>query len=125
MFVANPEISHTSDCFVSTLPQTAAGIPFQVYCFTATSAWFPYEAIQDAVFEHLAAMLRFFQLYTFENPSGRDTVVDGYLSPGGDIDNVYGIPYPFFQDPASPDSPASTRVGEKVPPKAPVNNSKQ
>ena len=122
---ANPEISHTSDCFVSTLPQTAAGIPFQVYCFTATSAWFPYEAIQDAVFEHLAAMLRFFQLYTFENPSGRDTVVDGYLSPGGAIDNVYGIPYPFFQDPASPDSPASTRVGEKVPPKAPVNNSKQ
>ena len=114
---ANPHISHDSDCFVSTLPQTASGIPFQVYCFTATSAWFPYEAIQDTVFENIAAMLRFFQLYTFENPSGRDTVVDGYLSPGGDIDGVFGIPYPFFQNPQAPDSPASTRVGPKMVPK--------
>lgn len=106
---ANPNISHTSDCFVSTLAQTSAGIPLQIYCFTATSKWFPYEGIQDTIFEHVAAMLRFFQLYTFENPSGRDTVIDGYLSPGGNIDNVYGVPYPFFQDPKAPDSPASTR----------------
>lgn len=114
---ANPNISHTSDCFVSTLPQTATGIPLQIYCFTATSGWFPYEGIQDTVFEHVAAMLRFFMLYTFENPSGRDTIVDGYLSPGGDIDDVYGIPYPFFQNPAAPDSPASTRVTPKRPPR--------
>lgn len=106
---ANPNISHTSDCFVSTLPQTAAGIPFQIYCFTATSGWFPYEGIQDLVFEHVAAMLRYFILYTFENPSGRDTIVDGYLSPGRKIDDIFGVPYPFFQDPAAPDSPASTR----------------
>lgn len=110
---ANPHISHDSDCFVSTLPQTSVGIPFQVYCFTNTSKWFPYEAIQDTVFEQIAAMLRYFYLYTFENPSGRDTVIDGYLSPGGDIDDVFGVPYPFFQDPASPDSPASTRVAPK------------
>ncbi len=114
---ANPNISHTSDCFVCTLPQTSAGIPLQIYCFTATSHWFPYEGIQDVVFEHLAAMLHCFQLYTFENPSGRDTVVDGYLSPGGDIDDVFGVPYPFFQDPAAPDSPASTRVSPKRPPR--------
>ena len=110
---ANPHISHSDDCFLSTLPQTPTGIPFQVYCFTNTSGWFAYEAIQDTIFEHLAAMLHAFQLYTFENPSGRDTVVDGFLSPGGDIDNVFGIPYPFFQDPNSPDSPASTRVTPK------------
>ena len=109
---ANPHVSHDSDCFVSTLPQTSVGIPFQVYCFTSTSKWFPYEAIQDGVFEHLASMLRFFQLYTFENPSGRDTIVDGYLSPGGDIDNVYGVPYPFFQAPDAPDSPAP--IGEDL-----------
>lgn len=114
---ANPNISHDSDCFVSTLAQTATGIPFQIYCFTATSKWFPYEGIQDLVFEHVAAMLRFFMLYTFENPSGRDTIVDGYLSPGGDIDDIYGIPYPFFQNPDSPDSPASTRVSPKRPPR--------
>lgn len=111
---ANPQISHDSDCFVSTLPQTASGIPFQVYCFTATSGWFPYEAIQDSVFEHLAAMLRFFQLYTFENPSSRDTVISGYVSPGYDIDDCFGVPYPFFQDPQAPDSPASTRRSQKM-----------
>ena len=94
---ANPHISHDNDCFVSTLPQTATGIPFQVYCFTNTSAWLAYEAIQDSVFEQLAAMLRFFRLYTFENPSGRDTIIDGYLSHGHDISDIYGIPYPFYQ----------------------------
>lgn len=114
---ANPHISHDSDCFVSTLPQTSCGIPFQIYCFTATSKWFPYEAIQDTVFEQVAAMLHFFQLYTYENPSGRDTVVDGYLSPGGNIDEVFGVPYPFFQSPDAPDSPASTRVGPRQSPK--------
>lgn len=105
---ANPHISHTSDCFVSTLPQTSGGIPFQVYCFTDTSAWFSYEAIQDTVFEQIAAMLHCFMLYTFENPSGRDTVIDGYLSPGRDISNVYGIPHPFFKDGAGA-APTSTR----------------
>lgn len=116
---ANPNISHTSDCFVSTLPQTASGIPFQIYCFTATSGWFPYEGIQDLVFEHVAAMLRFFMLYTFENPSGRDTIVDGYLSPGRKIDDIYGVPYPFFQDQAAPDSHASSRPDDTPPSAAP------
>lgn len=98
---ANPHISHSSDCFVSTLPQTSGGIPFQVYCFTDTSAWFAYEAIQDTVFEQIAAMLHCFMLYTFENPSGRDTVIDGYLSPGRNPENVYGVPYPFLKDNAA------------------------
>lgn len=96
---ANANVSHVDDCFISTLPQTSAGIPLQVYCFTNTSAWFAYEAIQDSIFEHVASMLSFFGLYTFENPSGRDTVVDGYLSPGKSMDKVLGIPYPFFTGP--------------------------
>lgn len=95
---ANPNVSHDSDCFVSTLAQTSAGIPLQIYCFTATSGWFPFEGIQDTIFEHVAAMLHLFQLCTFENPSGRDTIIDGYLSPGKNIADVYGIPYPFFQN---------------------------
>ena len=113
---ANPNISHDDDCFISTLAQTPSGIPLQVYCFTATSSWFPYEGIQDTVMEHVAAMLRFFMLYTFENPSGRDTVIDGFLSQSGNnIEEVYGIPYPFFQSPDSPNAPASTRVHPSAP----------
>ncbi len=117
---ANPHISHDSDCFVSTLPQTPNGIPFQVYCFTATSKWFPYEAIQDSVFEHLAAMLRYFHLYTFENASGRDAIIEGYLGSKPAIDTIYGIPYPFFQSPGSPVTPAPAPAAATPPPSGPA-----
>ena len=113
---ANPSISHDSDCFVSTLPQTAAGIPLQIYCFTATSHWFAYEGIQDTIFEHVAAMLRYFGLYTFENPSGRDTIIDGYLSPGHDVNTIFGIPQPFF----TPAHPAAAAPAPKPAPPAPA-----
>lgn len=55
--------------------------------------------------EHVATMLTKFRLYTFENPSGRDTIVDGYLSPGKPMDNVLGIPRPFFIDNDTPAQP--------------------
>lgn len=96
----NPDVSQDDDCFVTTLAQTPTGIPLQIYCFTSTSAWFPYEAIQAGIFEHLAAVLYKFGLYTFENPSGRDTLADGYLSPGKSPDDIFGIPFPFVEKPS-------------------------
>ena len=101
----SPEVSHADDCFVRPPHQTPTGIPLQVYCFTATSSWFPYEGIQDMIFEHLAAMLHRFCLYTFENPSGRDTMIDGYLSPGKSPAPLFGIPYPFFNGSGTPLEP--------------------
>lgn len=101
----NPDISQNSDLFVTTLPQTAAGIPLQIYCFTATSKWFQYEGIMAGVFEHIAVMMYRFHLYIFENPSGRDTLIDGYLSPGKSPEFVTGIPYPFFQKSGNPMNP--------------------
>ena len=103
----NPDISHEpqSTCFVTTLAQTSAGIPLQIYCFTSTSAWTAYEAIQASVFEHIAIMLRKFHLYVFENPSGRDTLIDGYMSPGKNPEFVAGLPYPFFRDSGTPMNP--------------------
>lgn len=92
---ASPYISHTSDCFVSTLPQTQSGIPLQIYCFTATSSWFPYEAIMDTVFEHLSTMLASFGLIGYQTPSGRDTILEGYIT-GKDPDTIFGIPEPFL-----------------------------
>lgn len=58
--------------FVSTLPQTSAGIPLQLYFFTSTAAWAQYEAISASIFEHIAVMLYRFGLETFEYPAGRD-----------------------------------------------------
>lgn len=93
---ANDMIDNNSTCFVTTLAQTAYGIPLQVYCFTTTSSWLPFEGIQASVFEHIAVMLAKFGLYTYEEASGRDSIIEGYLSPGKPIDKVFGAPYPFF-----------------------------
>lgn len=106
---ANPNIASTgagNDCFITTLPQTPYGIPLQIYCFTSTSKWIPYEAIMSAVFEHIAVMLYRFHLYTYESPSGRDTIIDGYICPGKNPDVVFGMPYPFFQNGGTPENPA-------------------
>lgn len=86
--------------FVTTLPQTSAGIPLQLYFFTATSKWVEYEAISSSIFEHIAVILNRFKLYTFEYPTGRDTIIDGYLSPGKTPEAVFGIPEGIFPDSA-------------------------
>lgn len=101
-------VSHeaTDTCFVCTLAQTPYGIPLQIYCFTATSAWTQYEAIQSTIFEHLAVMLYRFGLYTFETPTGRDTLLDGFMSPGKNADVLFGLPYPFFNASGTSENPA-------------------
>lgn len=102
---ASEFISHGDTCFVSTLPQTNGGIPFQIYAFTSTSAWLPYEAMTDCIFEHLATMLYKFHLYTFENASGRDTVLNGYLETGKPSTPLWGLPYPFYNNSGTPQNP--------------------
>lgn len=99
---ANPGISHADTCFVATQAQTSVGIPFWIYCFTSTSAWAAYEALMSGVFEHVAAVMYKFGLYTFENPSGRDTIVEGWMSPGRSTAQVFGIPYPLFFNSGTP-----------------------
>lgn len=88
------QISHSDICFVTTLQQTASGIPLQIYCFTNTSSWVAYEAIQASIFEHLAVMLHQFGLCVYEAPSGRDTILEGWL-PAAGLDKAFGVPYPM------------------------------
>ncbi len=59
----------------------------------------------------VAVMLYRFHLYTFENPSGRDTIADGYLSPGKDPAYLFGLPYPFFNDSETPMRPGMPPKG--------------
>lgn len=47
-----------------------------------------------------------FRLYTFENPSGRDTVIEGFMSPGKNADVLFGLPFPFFNASGTPEDPA-------------------
>lgn len=93
---AHPYISHKDTCFVSTMQQTSSGIPLQLYCFTNTSTWVEYEGIQGEIFEHLAAIMPEFNLYVFENASGRDEINNGYLEAAGNPALLYGLPYPFM-----------------------------
>ncbi|MCB5191007.1 mechanosensitive ion channel family protein [Methylobacillus arboreus] len=51
---------------------SAEGIPLEIWCFTNTTAWVEYEAIQSDIFDHLLAILPEFGLRVFQNPSGAD-----------------------------------------------------
>lgn len=82
--------------FVTTLPQTSAGIPLQLYFFTATSEWIPYEGIMADIYEHIAIMMRKFHLYTYDYPSGRDAIIEGYLSQGKAPGNIPDFPGPLL-----------------------------
>ena len=87
--------------FVTTLQQTNAGIPLQLYFFTNTSAWIAYEGIMASIYEHIAMMMAKFRLYTFEYPTGRDTLIEGDLSPGKTPDAVFGLPDGIFRNQSS------------------------
>lgn len=110
MYIAdNPNIDPNSTHFVTTLQQTSSGIPLQLYCFTNTSSWLPYEAIQAEIFEHMAVMLGYFRLYVFEESTGRDELINGYLEKGGDPADVLGMPHPFYApDGAKANAPLAT-----------------
>lgn len=112
---SHPRVMHEGSdntCFVSTLPQTPTGIPFQVYCFTDTSAWLDYESIQDGIFEHLCAALHLFSLCIYEESSGRDTVMEGYVSSAHGIETAFGLPYPFLKD--TPSTGSSVKDNSEV-----------
>lgn len=116
---SNPSVSHADTCFVNTLEQTPTGIPLQVYCFSSTSSWVPYEGIQSSIFEHIAVMLYKFRLYVYESASGRDTLIDGFLSAGKSTQAVFGFPYPFYYESGSPMAPSVPPAG--VYPNAPAS----
>ncbi len=117
---ANDMIDKNSTCFVTTLAQTVYGIPLQVYCFTTTSSWLPYEGIQACVFEHIAVMLARFGLYTNEQASGRDSIIEGYIEANKPISDVFGTPYPFFHGPDYPYSPVAPAEAKPQPAPAPA-----
>jgi len=50
------------------------GIPVEVYCFTAVTAWTQYERIQGDVFDHLLSILPEMGLRLYQAPSGADMI---------------------------------------------------
>lgn len=69
---AHPGIHQGMTLMVRTLEPTAEGVPLELYCFTATTAWVQYEAIQGDIFDHLIAVLPEFDLRMYQSPTGGD-----------------------------------------------------
>ncbi|RYF00849.1 MAG: mechanosensitive ion channel [Comamonadaceae bacterium] len=69
---AHPGIHQDMTLMVRTMEPTPEGAPVELYCFTATTAWVEYEAIQGDVFDHLLAILPEFGLRAYQSPSGSD-----------------------------------------------------
>ena len=68
----NKNIRTDMTCMVRQQAPTELGIPLEVYCFTNTTEWLPYENIQSDIFDHLLAAARLFELEIFQSPSGVD-----------------------------------------------------
>ncbi len=48
------------------------GIPIELYLFIADTVWANYEAIQADIFDHILAVIEFFDLKIFQHPTGND-----------------------------------------------------
>jgi len=69
---ASPRIHQGMTKMVRQLESSEFGIPMEVYCFTATTAWLEYEGIQSDLFDHFIAAAPLFDLKVFQRPSGYD-----------------------------------------------------
>src|SRR5690625_174272 len=68
----NNELRQDMIMLVRMMQPDSEGIPVEIYCFSAITAWAEYERIQGGVFDHLIAMLPELSLRLFQRPSGRD-----------------------------------------------------
>ena len=71
----NPAIHQGMTLLVRQLPPGATGIPLEIYCFTQTVDWNPYEDIQSDIFDHLLAILPQFDLRVFQECSDTSGIV--------------------------------------------------
>ena len=67
-----PDVNPDMTLLVRHLQPTDHGIPIELYFFTRTTQWVPYEQVQADVFDHLLAIVPEFGLRVFQSPSGAD-----------------------------------------------------
>jgi len=69
---SHPGIHQEMTLMVRQTSPGASGLPLELYCFTNTTAWTEYEAIQADIFDHLYSIAPDFGLRIFQSPSGHD-----------------------------------------------------
>ena len=65
----HPGIHTDMTLLVRQLQPTTEGLPLELYCFTRSTAWGEYEAVQSDIFDHLLAILPAFGLRVFQASS--------------------------------------------------------
>ena len=85
---AHPQIHKEMTLMVRQLEGGSNGIPMELYCFTTTTKWVEYEAIQGDIFDHIFAILPEFGLRTHQSPTGYDVRQIGRDETGQEAMNV-------------------------------------
>lgn len=80
----HPKINQEMTLLVRQREPTPAGLPIQIYCFTATTQWAEYEGIQSDIFDHILAIVPEFGLRLFQHPSGGDLRELGQVQSSGE-----------------------------------------
>lgn len=57
---------------VRQLPPSDKGLPIEIYTFSATTEWDKYEKIQADLFDHIFAIMPFFELKIYQQPASSD-----------------------------------------------------
>jgi miniconductance mechanosensitive channel len=68
----HPTVRQDMTLLVRQLDPTPLGLPIEIYCFAADTAWAKYEAIQADIFDHVLAVAPEFDLRIFQSPGGAD-----------------------------------------------------
>lgn len=68
----HPRVNHSLTRMIRQMPPGETGLPMQIYCFTDTIEWVPYEGIQADIFDHVLAVVPHFGLRLYQQPSGED-----------------------------------------------------
>ncbi|NLB43110.1 MAG: mechanosensitive ion channel family protein, partial [Clostridiales bacterium] len=67
-----PRINQDMIVMVRQLAPTEHGLPIEIYCFSASTVWVEYEAVQADIFDHILSVVPQFELQIFQSPSGKD-----------------------------------------------------
>lgn len=68
----NKNIHKNMTFLVRHLKPTENGLPIEIYVFSSDQVWVNYEKIQADIFDHILAIMPFFELRVFQNPCGSD-----------------------------------------------------
>lgn len=68
----HPKVHKDMICMVRQLEPGNEGLPLEIYCFTNDTKWENYENIMSDIFDHLLAVVPYFELKVFQNPAGSD-----------------------------------------------------